>query len=373
MRTAVSIFGGCKPCKNNKKMGDTMKPDTAIVQKVKQALMSIQRRSWEQCEAMQAMLELRDYDTLVTFAREISYIRLDDGRTTLTSDWEKRTVTDPCACGEALMVAAQLTGDRLIKETYDMLLDYTLNRASRNPEGILYHMNDAPEFWVDSIYMLPPFLASAGYYEEGVKQINGYWNALYDPKIKMLNWIWNDVEKRFVRMHHRSCTGYAAVGLVKVVVRLPAIMQKEKKDMMVKAKIVIDSILRFINEDGVCHDTLDNPDSIIGINAVSMVVGAIYRARAAGYLDDSYEKTADRLRKSLHEKVDPYGFLYGVCGVPDNNKTGISSNGQSFFLMMEAAYCDYAENPANLPDAWYNGMFKEGPEPLSDYMEGIRQ
>jgi len=353
---------------------DTMKPDTVIVQKVKQALMSIQRRSWEQCEAMQAMLELRDFDTLVTLAREVSYIRLDDGRTTLTTDWEKRTVTDPCACGEALMVAAQLTGDLLIRETYDGLLEYTLNRAERSPEGILYHLNDTPEFWVDSIYMMPPFLAAAGYYAEAVKQINGYWDALYDPKIKMLNWIWNDKEKFFVRTHHRSiCTGYAAVGLVKVAVRLPAAMQKEKDKMMEKAKIVIDSILRFIDEDGVCHDTLDNPGSIIGINAVSMVAGAIYRARAAGYLDEVYEKTADRLRCSLHEKVDPYGFLYGVCGVPDNNKTGISSNGQSFFLMMEAAWYDYAENPANLPNAWYNGMFKGESGQRSDYVGVIRQ
>ena len=33
-----------------------MIPDTPIIRKVKNALMSIQRRSWEQSEAMQAML-----------------------------------------------------------------------------------------------------------------------------------------------------------------------------------------------------------------------------------------------------------------------------------------------------------------------------
>jgi unsaturated rhamnogalacturonyl hydrolase len=351
-----------------------MKPDSPIIQKVKQALMSIQRRSWEQSEAMQAMLELRDYDTLIVFAREISYIRLDDGRTTITTEWEKRTVTDPCACGEALMVASLLTNDRLIRETYELLLDYTLNKAARNPQGILYHLNDTPEFWVDSIYMMPPFLAAAGYYEEAVKQINGYWDALYDPKIKMLNWIWHDEEKKFTRTHHRSiCTGYAAVGLVKVAARLPASMKKEKDEMMAKAKIVIDSILQFIDKDGVCHDTLDNPESIIGINAVSMVATAIYRALVAGYLDKSYEETANHLRQTLHAKVDPYGFLYGVCGVPDNNKAGISSNGQSFFLMMEAAYYDYAENPVNLPNAWHNGMFKGETGKRSDYMGVIAE
>jgi len=349
-------------------------PDTEIVRKAKNALMSIQRRSWEQCEAMQAMLELRDYDMLLTLAREVSYIRLDDGRTTLTTEWEKNTVTDPCACGEALMAASRLTDDRLIRETYEGLLDYTLHKAERNADGILYHVKDAPQFWVDSIYMMPPFLAAAGYYEEAVKQINGYWDALYDPEIKMLNWIWNDREKTFVRKHHRSiCTGYAAVGLVKVAVRLPASMTKEKTEMMEKAAIIIDSILKFIDSGGICHDTLDNPKSIIGINAVSMVSYAIYRALAAGYLNKDYEKTADHLRESLHNKIDPYGFLYGVCGVPNNDRAGISSNGQSFFLLMEAAHYDYAENPVNLPDAWYNGMFKKSDAQQSDYMEVITQ
>lgn len=351
-----------------------MKPDTEIVRKVKAALMSIQRRGWEQGETMQALLELRDYDTLATFAREVSYLQLEDGRTTLTTDWEKRTVTDTAAGGEALMVAAQLTGDRFIRRAYERLLDYVLHKAPRNPDGVLYHVNDAPEFWVDSIYMCPPFLAAAGYPEEAVRQINGYWNALYDPEIKMLYWIWNDEEKRYVRTHHRSiCTGYAALGLVKVATYLPERMQQEKDDIMGKAKIIIDSILKFISEDGVCHDTLDNPESIIGINAVSMVSAAIFRALAAGYLDDQYAETALRLRNSLHEKVDPYGFVYGVCGVPDNNKTGISANGQSFFLMMEAAYYDWAENPVNAADAWYSAVMREESAQKSDYMEVIRQ
>lgn len=347
-----------------------MSIQSPMIDKVKAALMSIQRRSWEQSECMQALLELRDYDTMITFAREISYIRLDDGRTTLTTEWEKGTVTDTFACGEALMLAAQLTGDRLIKETYEALLKFALTHPYRNPDGIMYHVTGAPEFWVDSIYMMPPFMAAAGYYEEAVKQINGYWKALYNPEIKMLDWIWNDEKKEFVRLRHRSiCTGYAAVGMVKVAARLPESMKADKDDLMQKAKIVIDSILKFIDDDGVCHDTLDDPDSIIGINAVSMVAGAIYRAMANGYLLE-YKEIADKLRASLHAKIDPYGFLWGVCGVPDNNKAGISANGQSFFLQMEAAYFDYK---AADPDAWHNTMFKGNLGKVSDYMGVISE
>ena len=86
-----------------------------------------------------------------------------------------------------------------------------------------------------------------------------------------------------------------------------------------------------------------------------------------------YEDKANFLRKAQHGRVDPYGFLYGVCGIPNNNKTGISSNGQSFFLMMEAAYHDLYENPVNDPNAWYNSMFKDDNAKSSDYMDIIRQ
>lgn len=345
--------------------------NTEIVNKVKAALMSIQRRSWEQGECMQAMLEIRDYETLFTLAKEISYARLEDGRVLLMTEWEKGTVTDPCSCGEALMVAAKMTGDRLIKDTYEKLLDYTLNKAFRNKDGILYHLTDKTEFWVDSIYMMPPFLAAAGYPEEAVRQINGYWDALYNPQLKMLNWIYNDVEKKLVRTQIRSiCSGYSVVGMVKVASMLPERMKAERDDLLAKAKIVMDWILQYIDDEGVCHDVLADPNSIIGINAVSMVAGAIYRARAMGYLDEEYEKRADHLRQKLHEKVDDYGFLYGVCGVPNNNRTGISSNGQSFFLMMEAAYHDYKTDK---PDAWYNAMLYDDGRNRSDYMGVISE
>ncbi|MDR1174905.1 MAG: glycoside hydrolase family 88 protein [Treponema sp.] len=351
-----------------------MTPDTEIVKKVKNALMSIQRRSWEQGEAMQAMLELRDYDTLLTMAREVSYIRLEDGRTTLTTAWEKNTVTDTCACGEALMAAAKISNDQLIRDTYERLIDYTLNKAERNDNGILYHIKDSPQFWVDSIYMMPPFLAAAGYCREAVKQINGYWDIFYDPQSKMLNWIWDDGEKKFFRTNHRGiCTGYAAAGIVKTALNLPQSMKREKDDFMEKTKVVIDGILKFIDDYGVCHDTLDDPNSIIGINAVSMVVYSIYRALAAGYLTEEYRKTADHLRLCQHGKVDPYGFLYGVCGVPNNDQTGISANGQSFFLLMEAAHYDYMENPVNNPDAWYNSISRQNNVQKSSYISVISQ
>ena len=52
-----------------------------------------------------------------------------------------------------------------------------------------------------------------------------------------------------------------------------------------------------------------------------------------GYLDYAY-----KMRKAAHSKVDEYGFVQGVCGAPFFNQPGRATEGQAFFLLMEAAY-----------------------------------
>jgi len=41
-----------------------------------------------------------------------------------------------------------------------------------------------------------------------------------------------------------------------------------------------------------------------------------------------------------HAKTDHLGFVQGVCGAPHFNSPGRATEGQAFFLLMEAAYRD---------------------------------
>ena len=40
----------------------------------------------------------------------------------------------------------------------------------------------------------------------------------------------------------------------------------------------------------------------------------------------------------VHAKVDGYGLVQGVCGAPSFNRSGTATEGQAFFLLMEAAH-----------------------------------
>jgi hypothetical protein len=43
------------------------------------------------------------------------------------------------------------------------------------------------------------------------------------------------------------------------------------------------------------------------------------------------------MRAAAREKMDAYGYVQGVCGAPDFDRPGTSTEGQSFCILMEAA------------------------------------
>jgi len=48
------------------------------------------------------------------------------------------------------------------------------------------------------------------------------------------------------------------------------------------------------------------------------------------------------MRQAAHAKVDKHGYVQDVAGAPTFQKPGRATEGQAFFLLMEAAYRDYA-------------------------------
>jgi unsaturated rhamnogalacturonyl hydrolase len=62
-----------------------------------------------------------------------------------------------------------------------------------------------------------------------------------------------------------------------------------------------------------------------------------------GWLPPSYLAPATRVRQAVHAKVDRYGLVQGVCGAPNFDRSGTATEGQAFFLLMEAAHRDHGD------------------------------
>jgi unsaturated rhamnogalacturonyl hydrolase len=323
--------------------GDAPAPN-ALVDKAKLAMLSMQREAWEQGVAMQALLEWGERDMVVRMARGAILRQYDDGRLGMVSD--NHGVTDPAANGEGVLFAAKVTGDPVFKAGADRMLQYLLKTAPKTADGTLYHIDHKPQVWIDSMYMAPPFLAAAGAHAEAVKQVEGIRKILWNPSVQLFSHIWDDGNKAFERKAFWGVgNGWAAAGMTRVAQALPESMAAEKKRIPGYVRDVLDGCLKHRRADGFFHDVIDDPKTFVETNLGQMLSYTIYRGVKAGWLPKSYLAEAEIMRKAARSKVDDLGYVQDVCGSPTFEKPGVATEGQAFFILMEAAARDLGDKP----------------------------
>ena len=310
---------------------------TKNLKKVSDALLSMQRHSWEQGVAMQAFLESKQYDYVCAMAFEVINRSTSDGRAAMIGVTDG--VTDHCSVGEGLKKACELTESTFLLKGRDELLAWALKRAPRNEEGIVYHLTRTKEFWADSFYMLPPYLAAEGQYEEAIKQWNGYWQALYDPEAGLICHQWNDDDKTYTRKAHWGVgNGWTLASIPRMLKHLPEEeYARERENLIQKGNALLEALLKYIRPDGFFHDVVDDPDTFVETNLSQMSAYFIYRGVSGGWLSKNYLPIADKMRQAAESKVNEFGFVKDVCGAPTFDKPGYAPEGQAFYILMETA------------------------------------
>ncbi len=311
--------------------------DSERYSKIKQATLSMQRYSWEQGVVAHAFLESGDQETAILLAVEGANRQLPDGR--CADIGNQGAVTDPCAIGEALIFACEKKKDPFLMQAKEKLLHWALHTAPRSAEGLVYHLVDAPEIWVDSFYMLPPFLARAGYYQDALLQINGYWDTLLDQDKNLLSHRRNLNTGEFLRKDVWDVgNGWAMAGMARVLSLLPNTMAKEKQELIEKITLLLDAAIPFQMENGMFHDVLDDISTFPEVNFGQMLAYTVFRGTKEGWLSGKYLPAALLARKSALAQVDEYGLIRNVCGTPHFDRPFVAPEGQAFHLLMESAY-----------------------------------
>lgn len=316
---------------------------TDTIQKVMNAMLAMQRRAWEQGVASQALLELGETDLMILLAKDAVVNQRKDGRLGLNEG--EKPVTDPASNGEPVLLAAKLTGDKSLKLAADRMLEFLLYKAPKTRDGILYHNYIENMIWVDAFYMAPPFLSVAGYPEEAVKQIGGFRKILLDQEKKLYYHMWDQDRQRYERkLFWGVGNGWAAAGMTRVLRSLPDKMDEEKTMLRGYIKELVDASLVWQRDDGLFHDIIDDPSTFVDTNFAQMLAYTIFRGVKGGWLDKSYLQPAMKMRKAVYGKVDSFGLVQGVCGAPNFDRPGTATEGQAFFLLMEAAWHDLQYN-----------------------------
>ena len=307
-----------------------------MLDKVKIALLSMARYSWEQGVCAQAFLEAGDDDVVVCLSYDAVNRQSEDGR--LGNLGHQNGVTDPVAIVPALIRACELTKDPDLKAALDKALAWSLKNAPRNDKGIVYHMDHTKQFWVDSLYMFPPTLLSAGYEDEAIKQADGYIEALWDTDKGLFRHIWDDEKQMFdVAEYWGVGNGWALSGLSRLIEGLSENKKEARKHYIDVVTKTIEAVLP-LRDQGIFHNFLDKPDTFLEVNFAQMLAYTMIRGIKQGWLDASLLETAEDIRNTIQGYITPYGLVKPVCGAPSFNSPGIAPEGQAFYILMESAF-----------------------------------
>ncbi len=315
----------------------TQQPSTSAgqIEKARAAALAMQRRDWEQGILAQALLESGDSERVILLTKAAMVQQTPDGRMGVVGDGGP---TDPAMGGAAYAQAAEWTGDASMSQAVNRLLDWIRSKAPRSADGILYHVFNSPEMWSDGFNGAPPFLAAMGFYDEALAQIEGFRKRLWNPGAKLLSHIWDDGKVQYKDANFwGGGNGWAAAGLTRVIRSLPRDRQKDRDALAVFVRDIIDGCLKHQRPDGLFHDVVDRPATFIETNLAQMLAFAIYEGVAGGWILPEYRASADKMRTAARAKMDVYGYVQGVCGAPDFDRAGTSTEGQAFCIMMEAA------------------------------------
>jgi len=307
--------------------------------KVKNAMLAVQRYSWEQGVCAQALFEAGDTQTFIAMAHDAVLRQTSDGRLAVTG--ENIAVTDPAANGEAVWRAYEHTGNEMYKHAAKRMLDYLLNKSPRTPGGLICHNEisfeegfSPQQIWVDSCYMLPPFLALMGELAEAQKQLDGYLDCLCDPLTGLLFHIYDAGTGRFVRKKlWATGNGWSLLGIGRMIglSGCPTISEK----YAYKGRKLLDSMLKYQCESGMFHDILDDSNSFEDGTSAMMTAAFIYRGVFENWIEPKYLKNAAMVYENMQSKIDEYGIIRGVCGCPHFNSPGTSAEAQAAYIMME--------------------------------------
>jgi unsaturated rhamnogalacturonyl hydrolase len=313
------------------------------IERVKIATLGMQRIDWEQGTVAQAFLEMGEFDIVVSLARA-AILRQTNGRFSVLMG--NGPITDCSSAGEAVLFAGKYTGNPVFKKGADEMLGVFKSSGHKTADGILYHTQEpAKMIMSDANYMLPPFLAAAGEYDEAIKQIDGWRKYLYNPQEKLYSHIWDAENNKFRREDFWGVgNGWSVAGFTRVIKQLSENRLEEKKKLIGYVKDTLDGCLKYLREDGMFHNVVNKPDTFIEVNLSQMLSYSIFRGVAAGYLDSGYLQKAGLMRKAANDRVDELGYVHDVCGLPDFDRPYFAPEGQAFYLLMETAARDLAKS-----------------------------
>lgn len=307
-----------------------------VVDRVRDALLAVQRQSWEQGVAGHALLDLGEEELPLLLAEAAIARQAADGRLGVIE--ADGSAVNGATCLELVRYAGRRTGEERWRRAAERQLGWLLEGAPRAGDGTLFHLVDAREVWADTVYMVLPALAQAGHLEAAVAQFDGHRARLHDPGSGLYAARWSQHRDGLVDPRHWGTgNGWVVAGIARALHLFPDWPGDVRARMVSHAHAVLDACLRHRRADGIFHDVVDDPGSFPEVNVAQMLAYGALTGVADGWLPASYRAVGESLLAAARAHVDAVGLVRDVCGSPDFSRPGTSAEAQAFHLLAHAA------------------------------------
>jgi len=209
-------------------------------------------------------------------------------------------------------------------------------------DGTVSYNSVLPELWVDSLYMVPPFLARYGQvtderaaFDRAVDHVDAQVERLRDPHTGLFRHIWRETPDSFPESTLWSRgNGWALVGILDTLEALPD--DHGATDRLATAFADLAAAIRDHQDaSGYWRNVLDDSSSPLESSGTLMFAAAFARGVEAGLLPESYLDAAAEGFAVCRGVVDERGTVTRVAlppGGPDV-QLGHTDYGQGWFLL----------------------------------------
>lgn len=248
------------------------------------------------------------------------------------------------AVGRAVLDCYEETGEEryldAARRQYGALVDAV------EADGTVSYNSVLPELWVDSLYMVPPFLARYGRLAEepaaldrAVDHVDAQIDRLRDPHTGLFRHVWRETPDSFPESTLWSRgNGWALTGILDTVAALPD--DHEATGRLTEAFTALARAVREHQDaSGYWRNVLDDPASPLESSGTLMFAAAFASGVESGYLPEEYLDPAARGFNVCRGVVDDRGAVTRVALPPGGPgvRLGHTDYGQGWFLLAAAA------------------------------------